>query len=326
MAETSMLRRAFLAILLSTLATATLAQERPRFASFTLENDFFAGTDRHYTNGLQLAFVTPLASVPAAIRALPPFDRSDSPEVVFAVGQRIYTPADIESPVPDPHDRPYAGWLYGLADVQTRNDEAIDHVTITFGVVGPAAFARQTQDAFHVLTGSERVEGWNSQLRNEPAFTLGLERAWPAVAQGRLGPYRSDLALRTGITLGNVLAYANAGTVWRVGTALPADFPATHISLGPPRDGFRGSGGEVGWYGWLGADARLVARNLFIDGNTFQGGPHVKREVRGYDLQWGAALAWPTMRLSFTLVQRGREFEGQRSPDRFGQLALSLPY
>jgi len=320
-----MLRRALLAILLCNAALG-FAEERPRFASFTLENDFFAGYDRHYTNGLQLAFVTPLASVPAAIRALPPFDRSASPEVVFAVGQRIYTPVDIEAPVPDPHDRPYAGWLYGLADVQTRNDETIDHVTITLGVVGPAALARQTQDTFHLLTGSERVEGWNSQLRNEPAFTLGLERAWPAIAHDRLGDYRTDLALRSGVTLGNVLAYANVGAVWRVGTALPADFPATHISLGPPRDGFRGSGGETGWYAWLGADGRLVARNLFIDGNTFQDGPGVKREVRGYDLQWGVALAWPTMRLSFTLVQRGREFVGQGSPDRFGQLALSVPY
>ena len=320
-----MIRRA-LASLLFAAALPAAAQAPARFASFTLENDFFAGYDRHYTNGLQLAFVTPLQALPAGVRQLPPFDRSAMPDVVFAIGQRIYTPADTERPRPDPEDRPYAGWLYGLADVQTRNGDMIDHVTITLGVVGPASLARQTQDVFHHLTHSHRSEGWDYQLRNEPAITVGFERAWPKVAQGRLGGFRTDLAMRTGATLGNVLTYANAGAVWRVGTALPSDFPATHISLGPPRDGFRGSGGETGWYLWAGADARLVARNLFIEGNTFHDGPGVERTPWGYDLQWGIAAVWPAMRVSFTLVQRGREFRGQPSPDRFGQLAVSVPY
>src|SRR3954463_3973393 len=79
-----------------------------RFMSFTLENDFFAGYDRHYTNGLQVAFVTPLDALPAGVRALPPIDWSAGPEVVFAFGQRIYTPVDTRTHDPDPADRPYA--------------------------------------------------------------------------------------------------------------------------------------------------------------------------------------------------------------------------
>ena len=314
------------AFLLFPLAAAADAGERPRFASFFLENDFFAGTDRHYTNGLQLAFVTPLASLPAVVRALPPFDRSAERDVVLAFGQRIYTPADTHRADPDPLDRPYAGWLYGLADVQVRNEGTLDHVTLTLGVVGPAALARETQALFHRATGTRGVDGWSAQLRNEPAVTVGFERAWPAVIAGRWGGMNHDFAIRTGATLGNVFTYANAGAVWRTGTVLPADLPATQISLGPPRDGFRGAPAE-GWYAWGGADGRAVLRNVFLDGNTFRdGGPSVKRKVGGYDLQVGVAAIWPAMRLSFTLVQRGREFEGQRSPDRFGQVALSLPY
>ena len=319
-------RRAAAALAGALALTPALADVGMRFASFTLENDFFAGYDRHYTNGLQLAFVTPVAALPGPVRRLPPFDRSADPDLVLAIGQRIYTPVNTQAAEPDPHDRPYAGWLYGLADVQTRSDSAIDHVTITLGVVGPASLARQTQDVFHHVTGTKAVNGWDAQLRNEPAVTLGLERAWPAVARGTLGPWRQDLAVRAGATLGNVLTYANVGAVWRVGTALPADFPATHISLGPPRDGFRGARGETGWYLWAGADGRVVARNIFLDGNTFREGPGVNRKPQGYDLQLGLAAVWQAMRVSFTLVERGREFEGQGSPDRFGQLAVSLPY
>ena len=319
------MRAAFACFAILLLPAAAPAQERPRFASFFLENDFFAGTDRHYTNGLQLAFVTPLAALPEGVRALPPFDRSAQPDVVLAFGQRIYTPADTQRREPDPLDRPYAGWLYGLADVQVRDCGTLDHVTVTFGVVGPAALGRQTQDVFHHVTRTRRVRGWSAQLRNEPAVTLGFERAWPAIAAGRWGALRHDLAVRAGATLGNVLDYVNAGAVWRLGTALPADLPATQVSLGPPRDGFRGSG-AAGWYAWAGADGRAVLRNIFLDGSTFGDGPSVRRKVGGYDLQLGIAAVWPAMRVSFTLVQRGREFEGQRAPDRFGQVAVSLPY
>ena len=78
------MRRAFVALAFLLLPAAAFAQERPRFASFFLENDFFAGTDRHYTNGLQVAFVTPLAALPQVVRDFPPFDRSTERDVVLA--------------------------------------------------------------------------------------------------------------------------------------------------------------------------------------------------------------------------------------------------
>ena len=321
-----MFRRAAIALCSAFLLTSVFADEGTRFASFTLENDFFAGQDRHYTNGLQVAFVTPTASMPAALRALPPVAWSDAPDVVFAFGQRIYTPDNKNAAVPDMNDRPYAGWLYGLVDVQTaRNGFIVDHVTMTLGVVGPSALGRQTQDLFHHLTSSRRPKGWDSQLHDEPAVTLGFERAWPAVVHGTFLGWQQDLSLITGATVGNVLTYANAGAIWRFGSVLPDDLPATHVSLGPSRDGYRGTH-QAGWYAWLGAEGRAVAHNIFLDGNTGRDGPSVKRKVGGYDLQLGLAMVWPAMRVSFMLVERGREFDGQKTPDRFGQLAVSVPY
>ena len=318
-----MLRR-LLPVLLC-VALPAWGQEEARFASFTLENDIFSGQDRHYTNGLQLAFVTPLRKLPAGIRELAPFKWSAGAEVVLAVGQRIYTPANTELAVPDPGDRPYAGWLYALADVQTARGPTVDHVTVTVGVVGPASLARRTQEVSHRSLRSGESRGWSAQLRNEPTVSIGFERAWIGDARPAFGRLRHDVAARAGVTLGNVLTYANAAAVWRIGTALPDDFPATFISLGPPRDGFRGAGAQRGWYAWAGAEGRAIARNIFLDGNSFRDGPGVKRRPLGHDLQLGIAGVWPDYRLSFTYVERGREFEGQRSPDRFGQVAGSMP-
>jgi len=113
--------------------------------------------------------------------------------------------------------------------------------------------------------------------------------------------------------------------VLRYGRNLPLALPVTHISLGPPRDGYRGTA-QSGWYVWTGVDARAVGRNMFIQGNTFRDGPHVGLTRYGSDVQVGAALAWPTARVGFTMVRRAREFTGQTSPDRFGQLTVSFGY
>src|SRR5215475_3127639 len=124
------------ALLLAFAALAWAAEARaepPRFASFTFENDFFAGYDRHYTNGVQLAFLTDIAQAPEALRGHGPFAWSADPQAVVAIGQRIYTPADTDINPPDPNDRPYAGWLYIMSDVRTRSVGTIDHLTLTAG-------------------------------------------------------------------------------------------------------------------------------------------------------------------------------------------------
>jgi len=291
-----------------------------RFASLTFENDFFAGYDRHYTNGVQLAVLADLANAPQWLR-----DASADPQAVVAIGQRIYTPTNTDVAIPDPNDRPYAGWLYVMGDLRTRAGSTIDHLTVALGVVGPASGARETQNNVHSVLGEQSSLGWDTQVRNGPTFMAGYERAWPKVAQGGLGSHQFDVALRVGGMVGTPLTYADAGAVFRIGSHLPNDLPVTHISLGPPRDGFRGAE-RFGWYAWIGLDGRAVAYNTFIEGSTYEGGAHVKRVPFGGDLQLGIAAAWKKARMGFTYVERSREFDGQHGPDRYGQIAVSFPY
>jgi hypothetical protein len=275
-------------------------------ASITVENDFFAGYDHHYTNGVQVAFVA-------------------TPNTVAAFGQRMYTPTNTDTPTPDPTDRPYAAWLYALTDTRLPTTATIDHLTLSLGVVGPDALGRQAQNAVHRVLGNAKSQGWDSQIKSEATAFVGYERAWPRVVSGRLGDHSYDVATRISGELGNVFTYAATGAVVRYGQNLPDDIPVTHISLGPPRDGYRGTN-ETGWYVWGGFDARIVAHNMFLDGNTFRDSASVSRKPFGYDLQVGAAIAWPLSRVGFAYVQRSREFYGQQGADRFGQLTLSFAY
>jgi lipid A 3-O-deacylase len=304
---------------------AAAVAEPPHLVSFTAENDFFVGLDEHYTSGLQVAFLADVARAPEALRSAPPFRWSTDPHAVVAIGQRIYTPANSDLDVPDPRDRPYAGWIYLMTDVRTRADTVVDHVTVTAGLVGPASGGRRAQDLFHRAASNPPSRGWDTQLKNEPTLMIGYERAWPAVAELALGAQSADLALRAGATAGTPFTYAATGAVLRFGRHLPADLPTTTISLVPPRDGFRGAA-RFGWYAWIGADARFVARNLFIQGNTFRTSRGVSLKRYGLDGEAGIVAVWRMARVGFTLVRRSREFDGQGGADKFGQLAVSFAY
>jgi hypothetical protein len=311
-----------LAVVSASLAFGASASQ----ATLTLDNDFFAGFDRHYTNGLQLAILARTDALPPSVRALQPFGADLDPRFTFAIGQRIYTPANTDTERRDPADRPYAGWLYALAEFRARRGEALDHFMASVGVVGPASGARRTQSAVHRVLDEPDSRGWGSQLHNEPTLLFAYERAWPAAIASSAAGLQADFTPRAGASVGNALTYASAGAIMRVGRNLPDDFPATHISLGPPRDGYRGSHSTHGWYGWIGTDARYVARNIFIDGNTFRDSARVDRKPFVWDLQAGAAVAWGFHRLAFALVRRSEEFTGQAKSDKFGQLTYSFTY
>jgi len=307
------------------IAADSAAEQRPeRFVTLTGDNDFFAGYDHHYTNGIQLAFSADRMPLPNFVRALPPLRGGSEPQINFAIGQRIYTPTDKTRSDPDPLDRPYGGWLYALIDIRVRSGKAVDSVQASLGVIGPAALGRETQNTYHSLIGSDKARGWHAQLDNEPALLLGYERAWPGLLNTRVGGLTADITPKVGATVGNVYTYANTGAVLRIGQNLPDDFPVTDISLGPPRDGYRPSNGRFGWYAWLGTEARLVGWNTFLDGNAFSNGPSVKRKSFGNDLQLGLAAVWNKSRLGFTFVRRSKEFETQEAADKFGQITYSF--
>ena len=145
--------------------------------SLTVDNDFFAGYDRHYTNGIQLAFSPDGTALSEAIRSLPPLRWSAEPRFTFAIGQRIYTPNDKTRTVPDPLDRPYGGWLYALADVRTKTGHEVDSVQASLGVIGPASFAEQTQNGYHSLIGAQRANGWDTQIDNKLALLFGYRHS-----------------------------------------------------------------------------------------------------------------------------------------------------
>jgi len=332
--------RASVAAVALFVATQAHALDGDDTAAFNLveENDSHgSGSDKHYTQGLRLAFAS--AETAAGKRAdladlllLLPKTASASSGYRYGVfvGQSIFTPADIADSTPDPNDRPYAGWLYAGATLYRQSGNVLDRAEITVGIVGPSARGEQVQNAWHVATRGvlnlDRAQGWDAQLHNEFGVVLTEERKWRFA--GTAGRYEVDLVPEVNASIGNIFTYAAAGGLVRFGRHLAVDW-------GPPRvqPALAGSdfvnaqvlGGDgFAWYAFAGTEARLVARNIFLDGNTFQDSASVTRKPFVADLTAGVTAVFQHGRATVSYVRRSEEFTTQDGYDQF--LSITLAY
>jgi lipid A 3-O-deacylase len=316
----------------------------PSLLSAVEENSRLAahGNDRHYTNGFMLSYTTgPLSEKTiwnAPIRWLgestflfhPQSLETDDRLEWIILGQSIFTPQDHSARDPSVNDRPYAGWLYtGLDFIQDVDAQQLTSLEFLGGVVGPWALGRQVQNSVHGLFGFHTVRGWNFQLGNEFGFAASWERKWRFNHELGEG-YSWEIIPDAGVTAGNVFTYAEAGFLVRLGRGLKADWGPEMV-----RPGYSGSsyfsgnraGVKFGWDVFAGTQARAVAWNIFLDGNTFQNSRSVAKEPVVADLIIGAELfSMGGFRFGFSLVARTPEFRKQTGLDNFGSFHGTYPF
>lgn len=300
--------------------------------SFTLENDLIGGTDQDYTNGAMVSYVGPKNDLPAParwarenLRWLTPAEKW---HVTYGLGQNMYTPQDISAEVPDPTDRPYAGFLYGsigLAADSRRADGSprrLDVFALDVGVVGEASLAEPAQILVHKVIGVQRPEGWDEQLSNEIAFRLLYERNWRASAKWDLPflPLELDATPNVGLALGTVETYAAVGVSLRMGEDLGDDYGPPRVRPALASPGFFQNADGFGWYIFGGVQGRAVGRDLFIEGNTFKDSPGVDLEPFQMDVQAGLAVQLGGVEVAFTHVLRSPQHTERGRWNRFGSV------
>ena len=206
----------------------------------------------------------------------------------FLVGQRIYTPR-LDGPEPVPGERPYAAWLFAGAQI-ARGDRSL---ALEIGWTGPAALGEPVQNGVHRLAGSQRQEGWEHQTGFEPGILLRVQEA----RRWDWGPARIQPAVR--VALGNVRTAAAAGA---------------HVEVG------RGPGA----YARVGARQEWVARDIFLDGNTF----HSRSTARKLPFvsEGEAAAGFRARRWSaeYRFIARTREYRAQPRAHAYGSLVLTV--
>ncbi len=305
-----------------------------------IENDLVNNTDHGYTNGTRFSWISPDISSYENDPALPEWIRHTNRRLSFfndetagldrrfvvTFGQLMFTPEEIEAHELIEDDRPYAGYLYLGFAYHTRSRQQLDTIELNVGIVGPSALAHQTQDFVHDIVDSRKANGWDHQLRDEPAIQLiyehkhryRLSERWP----------EQDFIPHAGISLGNVASYLNLGAEYRIGWQLADDFGTSAVRPGSDNSAPAQPLAECpriicGLHGFIGLDGRLVAHNIFLDGNTFKDSHSVDKRHAVADLYVGFGFNLKHWKVSFAQVYRTREFEKQDHPQQYGSLSIS---
>ena len=345
----SVLKHLIFACALSLVANSALSQEstleqdisrrvseaeEKNYLSLSVENDVLGGgTDQYYTSGVRLTYFNVNTEVPYYMDkladAVPTFDLNATTSTLFTFGQNLYTPENIEISANQQNDRPWAGFLYGSVGIATLDDNHIDELELTLGVVGPEALGEQTQKLVHKrITDSPTPRGWDNQLEFEPGLVISAQRRWPRFYTMGTQDFDFTIEPNVNVSLGNIYTYAGSGLSFTFG---PKD---NAISDKPPRvrPAMPGTGYfETPDYGfsWLlfaGLDGRAVARDIFLDGNTFTDSHSVDKKYFVADASAGVAFTYDRYRLSYTLNARSKEFHGQDDETIFGSLTLSTRF
>ena len=288
------------------------------YISFSHENDKLGGgTDQFYTSGARLTYFNVNTQVPYFFEQIddhiPSFDVNSTTSTSYSIGQNIFTPQDIGIDSNQDDDRPWAAFLYGSIGLTTSYNNHIDDVELTLGVVGPEALGEQTQKFIHRHVSDSAIpKGWEHQLDFEPGLIISWQRRWPYSYTYDFGDFSLNAEPNINLSLGNIYTYA--GTPPRVRPAVPGTG-----YFDTPERGWS-------WYVFAGADGRAVARNIFLDGNTFKDSHSVDKEILVGDLTGGIAFTLGDYRLAYSYNYRTEEFKNQDEASKFGSLTLTYKF
>lgn len=322
----------------------TASPANPWTVNLYLENDLFDETDQNYTNGVRLSWISPdttsyqndpafpawLRAANRRLRLLHSNDPETEHNLVLSLGQLMFTPEDTESAALVPDQRPYAGYLHAGIAYHTRSEDRLDVMEIDVGMVGPSALAHEAQDLIHDLRGFDKYNGWDNQLRDEPTLQLLYQQKRRLFSDSWRDNFGHDFIAHAGASLGNVATHLNFGGEYRIGWDLPEDFGTSAVRAGgdnsaPGRNGARrtSGGGIRGVHAFVAVDTRLVARDIFLDGNTFKDSHSVDKKPLVADAYAGISLLAGRWKISYAQVFRTREFDGQPHHHEYGSMSFS---
>jgi hypothetical protein len=314
------------------LAAALAEASAESVVNLLVENDAFTGTDRHYTSGVMLNYVSGINEGPRRLQKMgirfPGIEEDDRMHVALSLGHEIYTPTDIAASELLEDDRPYAGHIYVAAGFTTENHREIESWRLSVGLVGPGARAEIVQNKLHRKIGSPEAQGWEHQLENEAVISVAYEKKWLRLARSKTfnNKLEIDFLPHASGALGTPLTYLGGGGMVRIGRGLDWDYGPPRVRPSLPVSQYYEHKGGVSWYLFAGVDARYIAHNLFLDGNNFRDSHSVDREPFVGDLQAGAVWNNRRFRLAYSWIYRTREFKKQEEADIFGSLSLSVHF
>lgn len=172
------------------------------------DNDFFAATDKDYTQGYNFELVAPvLANNPLNTLFFSP--KGSVSKYGLSIEHIGFTPQQYQLPDIQFGDRPFAAAIM-LKSFRVATDTVHkSRITssLSLGLIGPGAFGREMQTGIHRWTGNKIPLGWRNQIKNDVVlnYSLGYEK--------RIWSYNDLFSLNTyaSAQLGTLFSHVSAG-------------------------------------------------------------------------------------------------------------------
>jgi hypothetical protein len=295
-----------------------------------IENDAISipGTDRYYTAGQRLGYVSPTGALPGFLANLGAdvFGRG-AQRLELDLQQQIYSPRDTQVYDPNPDDLPYSGDLALHGTIISDTPETRSLLGASIGVVGPAALGEPVQNGFHSLIGDTSNKGWRYQLQDEPTLDVSVGRIYRYdIASYDGGAVQVQALPQAAAQLGNTEIYAQGGAILRIGSGLDSDFgPAVMSPQMTGTDAYTPTQPVV-WYVFGGAVGRLVAHDLAVQGDDFRSSRGVTLTPYQADLEVGGAIMLFGVRVTATEIFETPEFHHEAPAFQYGSIAVSARF
>ncbi len=224
------------------------AQDEKGTFALILDNDLFTGTDRDYTNGLRLSWLSEPAQSKAPgffgsgyakqlkdlLRFLPVYNAEHfNHSASLSLQQVMVTPENISTTQLLPDQAPYIGYLELSTALYAWDETEFHKLELMLGIVGPGSGAGDTQIFMHKLLDSKEPKGWANQISERHILGLSFTEGHRLVRRDTSHDNKAwDLTLDYALDLSNLKVSAAAGGLLRWGHNLPYNFNAYYTDHG----------------------------------------------------------------------------------------------
>ncbi len=302
--------------------------------NFQTENDSDTSNDEAYSYGSSISILFLRKDLQDSILHIPFTDYKNADNYIsFAYAHQIYTPGEIEFFELLPLDRPYAGYGYIESGLYQSSNNNLKSLNIQIGMVGPSAGMEGIQDIIHNLIGSPEVNGWPNQLKDEFTFQVNYSEKQYYNLDNIFGFNNSSSIIpEYGVNLGNVSTKVYGAALFRYGLNVTKDYGSSQIdnttynkiSLDANYDYKNDNKWRI--FLNLSAKANLIARNIFLDGNTNQDSHSVDKNNFVMTGSYGISIAYNQYSFDYIRTHTSKEYKTQDELYSYGSLLFSYNF
>ncbi|WP_395357051.1 lipid A deacylase LpxR family protein [Vibrio sp. D3] len=267
-------------IVLTLLSPVAMASTKST-VSFTLDNDGIFGVDQDYTNGIFLSYATGQLKQESQWKwlSLADSEHANIDKIELVLGHKMWTPSDIEADYPLVNDRPYAGYLHTEINYLSLTDDKAVRYNFTIGATGESSLSEKAQEIVHGITGSTDPQGWDYQIDDKVAFSLGY-RVFNKLMRSEEQKTQWEITNINDINAGNFRSDVSQGVMFRWGTNLASSIGAANISVESPFSASMLAQDTSSWFLFTGFEGRYRFNDMTIEGDR----PGISEPSAPYDV------------------------------------------